>query len=104
MADRYHFVQDNVKVKLSVVCTDSAGIAIDLSTATVSLRWRLKDGTIINKDMSVEDAAAGVAIYLFQAGELVPPTVEYEITVTKADGAIITSLDTQILGIRARLA
>lgn len=104
MANRFHFVQADNKVRLQVTCTDSAGAAINLSGASVNLRWRKKsDGLVENRAMTIDNAASGVVSYLFLTGELVPPTMEYEVTVTKADGTVISSLDTEVLGIRTRL-
>lgn len=100
---RYHFVQSDNKVSLQVTCTDSAGVVINLTGCTLNLRWKTLDGTVSNRAMVIDNAVAGIASYVFLTGELVPPTMEFEVTVTKADGTVLTSLETEILGIRARL-
>lgn len=103
MADRYHFVEANIQVKLTVTCVDRASVAINLAGCTISLRWRTAAGIIENRAMTIEDATAGKVSYTFLVDELVPPAMEYEVTVTKPGGAVISSLTSEILGIRARL-
>lgn len=104
MADRYHFVQADEKVRLVVNCVDIDSTPLDLTGAAANLRWKTVDGTIENREMELTDEINGVASYTFLTDELVPPTMEYEVTVTKPDGTIITSLTSEILGVRARLA
>lgn len=104
MANRYHFVQENELVKLVVTCVDSLGVVINLTGCTAQIRWKTSDGTIVDKDMSIESAVEGKASYQFQTGELTPPTMTYEVTVTTPGDVIMSSLTAEVLGVRARLS
>ena len=98
------FVQDDTGSKLEVTCqNDDDKSVIDLTGATVKARWKDKAGTVVEKTMSVTDAAAGVAEYQFATGELEAGTTGYEIEITDAQGGIIKNLNLLLINIREKI-
>ena len=98
------FVQDDSGSKLEVTCkNDSDKSVIDLTGATVKIRWKDKAGSVVEKTMTVTNAAGGVAEYRFAAGELEPGTTGYEIEITDALGGIIKNLNLLLVNIRKKI-
>jgi|WetSurSiteA1Bulk_404760.scaffolds.fasta_scaffold16651_2 hypothetical protein len=81
----------------------SDGSALDLSGATVDLRWKIGAGILTTSAMTVTDAAGGVAEYLFTTGQLVAGTLTAEGRVTSG-GKFVTTLEQPNLIVRAALA
>ncbi len=99
------FVQADTGSKLRAVCVDDAtGLPIDLTGATVRARYKIDGGSLQTKVMTIVDALAGEAEYLFSTGELAPGALEGEIEITDSGGKVITSLQTFHFGIRTKLS
>jgi hypothetical protein len=78
---------------LQVTCTDNdTAAAIDLTGATVTLRWE-GDTAIVEKTMTIDDAAGGVVSYQFLAGEIISPKMKFEVEITDSGGYITTNLE-----------
>lgn len=91
--------------KIQVTCTDNETAAvIDLTGATVSLRWVDPDGALQTKAMTVTNAAGGIAEYLFLAGEIAYPKMRFEVIITDSGGKTISNLDLIELTTRNRLS
>ena len=87
-----------------VTCTDaSTGQVIDLTGATVRLRWEDDTGTVQTRIMGVTDAVNGVAEYQFAAGEIIYPRMVFETEITDALGYITSSNDLTTLTVREEL-
>lgn len=97
-------VESDVKVILQTTCTKKSGGVLNLTGATVTLRWQVGSSTAVERTMTIADPAGGVVQYEFQAGELEAPVMEYEITATLADGTIVTTAHKQRLSVRERIA
>ena len=91
--------------KLVVTCKDNETQAtIDLTGATVKLRFSIDGAAVAEKTMTIQTpATAGKAEYQFLSADLVAGTMQAEVQITDAGGKIITSLEPFILQIRARL-
>lgn len=80
---------------------------IDLTDATVRLKWRIDGAALVTRVMTIVDAAGGVATYQFADGELtaVPfgSTLTAEVEVTDAAGKILTGLTPIELKVRAKV-
>lgn len=89
--------------KLIVTCRDNeTNEVIDLTGATVKLRWE-GDAGVIEKTMTVTNAAAGIAQYQFLAGEIIVPAMRFEVEITDSGGAIISSLGLIELVVREQI-
>jgi hypothetical protein len=77
---------------------------IDLTGATVRIRWKDKAGTVVEKSMTVTDPTGGVAEYQFVTGELEAGTTGFEIEITDPQGDIIKNLSLLLVRIREKLS
>jgi hypothetical protein len=65
------FVAGDTATKLRrTIKNGQDGSVVDLSGATVKIKWRIDGGTLVTKDMTILDAAKGRVEYQFGAGEL----------------------------------
>lgn len=69
--------------------------AIDLTGATVTLRWTIDGGTPVQQTMTLVDAPSGRVSYQFGAGELAVPTgdksaMRLNVVVTDSGGKVVT--------------
>ena len=100
---KFDFVEGDGGV-LRVPCKDAQGAAIDLTDATITLKWRKADGSLAEKAMSIVGAATGgKAEYQFTATELFAPRMFCAVMITDAIGKELSSLDYIILNVRKRL-
>lgn len=101
----YELVASDTGSKLVVTCKDNDTKAvIDLTGATVKLKYSISGGALQTKTMTVQTPATnGKAEYQFLAGELSAGAMQAEVEITDATGKIITSLDLLTIPIRARL-
>lgn len=101
----YSFVAGDTGSVLRVTCTnDSDDSAIDLTGATVVVKWRDSLGALQTKTMTIVTAASGIAEYNFAASELFSPSMSFEIQVTDASAKVIRSLSLIDVSVRAALA
>lgn len=102
----YQFVAGDTGSKLRVTCkNDSDNTVIDLTDATVKLKWKDSSGTLQSKTMTIiSPATNGIAEYQFASGELYSGTMSFEIEITDAGGKIIKSLDYIVERVRAGLS
>jgi hypothetical protein len=91
----YKLAQGDTGSKLRATCkNDGDGSVIDLTGATVHLIWRTAAGALIEKQMTIVGApTAGVAEYLFAAGEIFLPLMSFRVRITDAGGKILHNLD-----------
>ena len=81
---------------------------IDLSGATVVLRWTINGGAPVQQTMSILDAAAGRVSYQFAAGELAVPSgtessMRLNVVVTDAENKVLTQLKPITYTIRKKI-
>jgi hypothetical protein len=90
---------------LTVTCTDKGpATVIDLTGATVQLRFRLNGGARTDVSMTIPAPATdGIATYQFGAGELSVGQFAGEVVITDAVGTIKKILDIIRLTVRAAL-
>jgi hypothetical protein len=91
----YKLAQGDTGSKIRATCkNDSDGSLIDLTGATVQLLWRDGAGALVTKTMTIVGApTAGVAEYLFAAGEIFLPLMSFRVRITDAGGKILHNLD-----------
>lgn len=100
----YDAVTEDAKIVLRVTCTTKSGGAVNLTGATVTLRWKIAAAVAIEKAMTIVDAVGGIVEYEFQDGELGAPMMRYEVTAVLASGVETTSIHEHRLAVRERLA
>lgn len=91
----FDFVAADTASKLRVICKDNdTGIVIDLTGATVKLRWRnAGDTATVEVSMNVVDAVNGVAEHRFTTGQLFAGVMIFDVEITGADGYIIHNVN-----------
>lgn len=100
----YQFVAGDTGSKLEVTCkNDADNTAINLTGATVKLKWKDAGGTLQTKTMTITSAATGVAEYQFLAGELFAGLMNFEVEITDSGGKIIRCLEIIAEKVRAAL-
>lgn len=100
MAD---LVAGDTNSTLRVTCFQADKVTpLDLTGATVQLKYRIGGGGLQTKTMTITSATVGKAEYKFLAGELTTGTMEFEVAVTSG-GLVVTSQSTATLTIRAAL-
>jgi len=105
MASRYQFVSGDTGSKLQVTCkNDADNSIINLTGATVKLKWKDSAGLLISKTMTITNAVGGIAEYQFGTSELYAGAMSFEIEITDTSSKIITSLSLVDTTIRNRLS
>lgn len=107
MSARHQFVAGDTGSKLRVTCIDDAtGLPIDLTGATVTLRWRNSAATnTLEKTMTkVAPETGGIAEYQFATGELYAKEMRFEVKIVDAGGKELNALDLLVEKIREPLA
>lgn len=85
------FVAGDTASKIAVTCLDKrTGAAIDLTGAIVWIRWQSCE-TLVERQMVVTNAPAGVAEYAFGAGEL-----EYSGPVSIVEGVRVSAMKFEV--------
>ena len=97
---RYDFVQDDTGSTLRVECIDAVGSVIDITGGTVTLKWRDKTRQLITRNMSMIDAANGVAEYQFVAGELFAPSMDITVRIVDSGGKVLHSREPIKISVR----
>ena len=100
MAKGPDFVAGDTGSVRRITCRDDDGSVIDLTGATVTIRWKDAAGTLVERPMTVVSPAAGVAEYQFAAGELYSPRMALGYRVTDATGNVITSRTLDVITVR----
>ena len=88
--------------KLIVTCSDGSA-PIDLTGATVKLRWKIDSAAVVEKSMTVTNPTGGVAEYVFVTADLTTGTMSYEVQITTNVGSILTQTTLGSITIRSRL-
>ncbi len=105
MADGYDFVAGDTGSVLRITCRNADGAIIDLTGATVTLRWKDQAGILVERNMTIVGAATnGVAEYQFAAGELYAGRMRFGYRVTDATGNKISSRQLDEYTVRRELA
>lgn len=65
--------------------------AINLTGATVSLRWKIGSQPVQSSAMNIIDATTGLVGYRFGTGELVPGVLSADVTCTDDGGSKYTT-------------
>ena len=88
----YEFVAGDTGSKLRVTCQNSDGTVIDLTGATVVLKWHDIAGLLVTRTMTIVNAVAGIVEYQFLASELIAKTMDFEVEITDSGGNVLRSL------------
>lgn len=104
MAD---YVAGDTNSVLVVICKTQAGVPIDLTNRTATLRWRYDPNGAMVKMVTMlagdQTEVPGQCYRRWLAGELVSPTIIYDVVITEdSDGRLVTQVDEDTLFIRAR--
>lgn len=78
--------------------------AIPLTGCVVTLAWVDPNGSMQRRAMTAATPANGKASYTFQAGELSPPEMAFDVHIVDSMGNELTCLDPLVLPVRGRLA
>jgi hypothetical protein len=100
----YSFVSGDTGSELQLTCTNKSGAVINLTGATIALRWfNRATEAVIERAMTIMVAASGTAKYKFLAGELVSPSMSFEVRITDSGGFIVRSLQLVDIPVRQQL-
>ena len=101
MADGYDFVENDDGSILRITCYNDDQSVIDLTGATVVLRWRNSSGAMVERNMTIVGAATnGIAEYQFSLGELFAPKMHFGYRITDANNNNVSSRKLDTLSIR----
>ncbi len=90
--------------KYQITASDNeTGAVIDLTGATLRLRWEDETGTVQTRTMTTLVATDGTAEYQFLAGEIISGTMRFETEITDSSGYVISSLDLISLVVREEM-
>jgi len=95
-------VSGDTGTKLTAIVKDTNAAVVDLTGATVRLRW-LNETVVTTVTATITDDAAGAIEYLFLAGELIAPGMDIEVEVEDSGGLINTSLEVISLVVREQI-
>jgi len=100
------FVAGDRGAKIVAVCADNdTGIVIDLTGKTAQLRYKINEGTLVTKTMTVQSpGTGGKAEYQFDSADLTAGTMEAEVRIQSGLADQITSLNPLYVSIRAALS
>ncbi len=99
------FVSGDTGSKLEVTCKDDdTGVVINLTGATVRLKWLDAAEALQTKTMTITDAANGVVEYQFLANELIERQMKFEVEITDSGGNVLHSIELIRENVRAALA
>lgn len=97
------FVAGDTAATLRVQCMDEeTGEPVDLSGATVELRWRIAGRPMVTRSMVIVDAAEGLAEYEFAANELRCGELRADVVITRTAGTL-TCREPVVADVRARV-
>lgn len=92
MSCEYALVEGDTGSVLQITCKDQNGNVIDLSGATVILKWRDQLNALQQQAMSIiSPATNGQIKYQFGAGEIFPPAMYFSVKITDSSGGIVHS-------------
>lgn len=98
------FVAGDGGSRLVVVCRDhDSQQPINLAGKTVQLRFRINAGTVAERSMTITDAAAGKAEYVFASSELLAGLLTAEVRLNPGLSDQLTSIDELSIPVRAPL-
>ncbi len=104
MAKGFPFTEGDTGSVLRITCRNYDGSVIDLTGATVKIRWKNKAGTLVSKSMAIVGAPSnGVVEYQFAAGELLAPKMELGYRITDSSGNTISSSKLDVVLVRKPL-
>jgi len=90
---------------LQITCIDNdTGAAIDLTGATVRLRWEDDTATVQTKTMTLVTPASGTCKYQFATGEIVYPKMRFEVEIEDSGGYKISNLSLIEITVREQIA
>lgn len=101
MAD---FVSNDTGSTLLVTCVDKSDAVINLTGATIKLRWKSNAGAVVEKSMNIVSAAAGTCSYKFVASELYSPAMAFEIEITDSGGFTLSNTELITVTVRSQFA
>lgn len=80
--------------RLNVTCQDAGNnnAPINLTSMTVSLIYRISNGTAQTRAMTIDSATAGTAHYIFQPTDLTPGMMEATVQIKDASNNVVTQL------------
>lgn len=88
------FVSGDTGSKLEVTCKDDdTGVVINLTGATVRLKWLDAAEALQTKTMTITDAVNGVADYQFLADDLFGLQMKFEVEITDSGGKVLRNIE-----------
>ena len=96
------FVESDTGSILRLTCKNNTDESvIDVTGATVVLRYKIDGGTLQTKAMTLQDATNGIVQVQFGAGELTPGELTGAAQITDSGGLVLTQLEPGKWPIRA---
>lgn len=86
------FIAGDTGSVLQVTCKDTDDVAINVTGATVRLKYRIDGAALQTKTMTLVTAASGIVKYQFLADELTKGVMESEVEITDSSSKVTTSL------------
>jgi hypothetical protein len=97
----YSFVSNDTGSILQVTCTKASdNSAINLTGATVKLKWFNPARTVVERTMTLVTPLSGIVNYQFLAGDLYAPAMSFEVEITDSGGFRTTVLDPIVVEVR----
>lgn len=101
------FTETDTNAVLNESCKTMAGVVIDLTNYTVTLRWRYTPNGPMTEQATMVKANQttnpGEVYYRWTAGQLIAPNIIYDmIIVETASGRFVTQADEVVLSIRSK--
>lgn len=97
---KYDFTQGDTGGTLRVECVKGVGQAIDLTGATVTLKWRSKTRQLVERGMTIVDAVNGLAEYQFADAELYAPSMDVTVVIIDMLGGVLHSREALKITVR----
>lgn len=80
----YQLTEGDIGTEIDLTCKDDAGAAIDISTATITYRWKQEGKSLSLKSGTAADGPNGVARYTTVAGDVLTGDLRLQVTLVIA--------------------
>lgn len=102
MSSVYDFVSNDTGSVLQVTCRrKSDNTVINLTGATVTVRWKDATRVVTERTMTLTAPLTGIATYQFAAGELFGPEMSFEVEILDTLSKRVTMLDPIVAKVRS---
>jgi|SRR5215831_10191848 len=89
-------------LRVTLLDNETSNPVPGLASSTVRMKYRARNGQLVTRQMTIQDAVAAIVTYQFVAGELIAGPLTGEFEVVDSGGQIVTSLTPFNLTVRAK--